>query len=330
MILAKLSFVVLPLFLGIVNAWELTRRQAIHHAGVAGVGGLLSGSQPAFAMSNDPHIVSKGKSVLVLGSNGGTGRECVSAVLTSGRSCIATTRSGDFEYTGPNDDHLYRASADVTSFESVREAIQKSKDLGAVIFAASSAKGDAFAVDKQGVINAAKCCIEENIPRLVVVSSGTVTRPDSAVYKLLNTVGKGIMEAKIQGEDAVRDLYANPDVASRNLGYTIIRPGGLTNGVSLGPSELELNQGDSKSGRLSRADVAALCINCLDSSDTFDATFECYEALTAKPIESVGLSNIFKSTDPTSFVSGKERRGATWGVLFKGLETDQGSAIGAV
>ena len=207
----------------------------------------------------------------------------------------------------------------------------KIKDnIGAIIFAASvSNRGgqDAFAVDRDGVIHAAECCLEYNIPRLVVVSSGSVTRPDSAVYKLLNFVGKGIMEAKIQGEDAMRDLYASPDVLQRKLGYTVIRPGGLTTGNAIGAGFIELNQGDSKSGRLSRADVAALCVQCLDSADTFDTTFECYETVTAKPIESVGFSNIIKSTDPTTVVSGKERRGDSYTELFKGLEHDSGLVI---
>jgi hypothetical protein len=140
----------------------------------------------------------------------------------------------------------------------------------------------------------------------------------------LNLVGKGIMEAKIQGEDAARVLYANPDVIQQKLGYTVVRPGGLTTGDSLGPASLELNQGDSKSGRLSRADVAVICVQALDSAHTFDATFECYETLTAKPVESVGLSNLLKSKDPTGFVSGKERHGETWKNLFSGLERDPG------
>ena len=36
------------------------------------------------------------------------------------------------------------------------------------------------------------------------------------------------MEAKIQGEDGVRDLYHDKSVVDKGLGYTIVRPGGLT------------------------------------------------------------------------------------------------------
>lgn len=221
---------------------------------------------------------------------------------------------------------------DVTQLDSLSAMVDKvgSDNVGAMIFAASaSVKGktpgvnDAFTVDCQGVINAAQCCIQRNIPRLVIVSSGAVTRPNSAVYKLLNFVGSGIMEAKIQGEDRVRDLYRANDVLERGLGYTIVRPGGLTTDpVPLGPSYLEVNQGDDKSGRLSRADVAGICVACLESESAFDATFECYESNTAKPVDNVGLSNLLRLTDPTSYKSGREGRGDTWRELLGGLRSD--------
>lgn len=295
--------------------------------------------RPSSAVSATPYLsVAKDKTVVVLGANGGTGRECVRSLIKSGRNCIATSRTGIMDFMN-NDESLLNDSeksklntglADVTSFESMDSILKRNGGIvGAVIFAASASTkgGNAMEVDKEGVINAARACIVNNVQRLVIVSSGTVTRPDSSVYKLLNLVGKGIMEAKIKGEDAVRDMYADPDVISKNIGYTIIRPGGLTTGPSLGPSALELNQGDNKSGRLSRADVAELCVNCLDSPDAFDTTFECYGADTAKPVESVGISNILKSTDPTTFKSGKERRGDSWETLFKGLLHDDGYNI---
>ena len=194
-----------------------------------------------------------------------------------------------------------------------------------VIFAASaSAKGgDALAVDRDGVISAARCCISASVPRFVLVSSRAVTRPDSAVYQLLNLVGKGIMKAKIEGEDALRDMYAR---APRDAGaYTIVRPGGLTTGDALGPEALELNQGDDKSGRISRADVAGLCVAALSDPAAADTTFECYELETAKPVESVGLSNMLKQRDPTPYTSGRERRGSTYAALFEGLAAQSGT-----
>ena len=82
-------------------------------------------------------------------------------------------------------------------------------------------------------------------------------------------------------------------------------------------------EGDDKSGRIARADVAAICIESLASPAAFDTTFECYYADTAKGLGEVFSSNAQKSTDPTSYTSGKERRGQTWPALFEGLERDR-------
>ena len=301
--------------------------------GLAGVVATTSSVsvRPANAVEIVPARVTKDQTVLVLGANGLTGRECVASILASGRPCVATSRSGSFvDEASLSSPKLTTTALDVTDAAHVDEVVRSTPNLGAVIFAASvsSRKGQsAFAVDRDGVVNAAEACIAHKVPRYVVISSGTVTRPDSFVYQLLNTVGKGIMEAKIQGEDQVRNLYAQPGVLSQGLGYTIVRPGGLTTGEPLGVTALELNQGDTKSGRLSRADVAAVCINALDSTATWDTTFELYESLTAKPIESVGLSNILKQKGETNFVSGFERRGSTWTDLFQGLVVDEGHAI---
>lgn len=300
------------------------RRSLVQGAGVAAISPFLL-PKPSFAADL---TVPRNEPVVVLGATGKTGRECVSALLQDGRRCIATTRSGNFEYgAGETPPGLTTAPADVKSLDSLSRVI--TKGVGAVIFAASTSKqgGDSFEVDRDGVINAAKACIAADVNRLVIVSSGGVSRPDSAIYKLLNFAVKGVMEAKIQGEDAVRELYASPDVLAKNLGYTIIRPGGLLVEAPVGAAALELNQGDNKSGRLPRADVASLCIQCLGSASTFDTTFECYEANSAKPVESVGLSNILKRTDGTDFVSGKERRGKSWEELFTGLERDPGHTV---
>ncbi len=72
-----------------------------------------------------------------------------------------------------------------------------------------------------------------------------------------------------------------------------------------------MNRGDDKSGRLSRADVIAICVACLENKFTFNATFECYELNTAKPVDNVGLSKNLGLTNPTEYESGREGRGET-------------------
>jgi len=176
-------------------------------------------------------------------------------------------------------------------------------------------------VDNAGLVSVAKACIAASqVTHLVIVSSGGVTKPDSPVYKFLNLFGN-IMAEKIKGEEAVRALYKGDD---KNV-CTVVRPGGLTEEAGKGVTALELNQGDTKSGRISRADVAALCVeSTFYPQYTGDTTFECYDADTGKPLQSVGLSNIMKAKTEESkaFVTGRECRGDSWEKMFSGLEKD--------
>ena len=185
-------------------------------------------------------------------------------------------------------------------------------------------------VDNLGLQNVAAACIANKIPHLVIVSSGGVSKPDSPVYKFLNIFG-GIMEEKIKGEDTIREMYANLDKDNKQQGgvltYTIIRPGGLTEDPIRGVSEIELNQGDTRSGRISRYDVAKLCVEASFYPElTGSTTFECYDGDTGKGLGSVGISNILKRKSDSSSSelakTGKERRGDSYKALFSGLEKD--------
>jgi uncharacterized protein YbjT (DUF2867 family) len=260
---------------------------------------ITTTSFPSWTVADNSPVGALTAPILVLGASGRTGRECVNYLLSTDRPCIATTRTGEYEYDFSAGDAskqrnlLTIATADVTSRDSLQSVIAQQSPLAGVIYAASASRkgGSPALVDRDGVIAAAQACIAARIPRYVVISSGAVTQPNSLIYKLLKSFGN-ILEAKIQGEDEVRRLYADPAVLEKQLGYTIIRPGGLTLEAAVGPSQLELNQGDRISGRLPRADVAALCVESIYSPDTFDVTFECYESLTAKPLDAVGFSNI--------------------------------------
>ena len=170
-----------------------------------------------------------------------------------------------------------------------------------MIFAASQSQsgGDASRVDRDGVISCARACLRAGVERFVVVSSGSVSKPSSPVYVFLNFFG-GIMRNKILGEDAVRALYFDRD----GQYYTVVRPGGLLGGPARGPSALELNQGDGWRTRLSRRRRRHLR-RIHHERGRKNATFECYDADTAKPLGEVGFSNMMKAT-------GSGRRPSAW------------------
>lgn len=128
------------------------------------------------------------------------------------------------------------------------------------------------------------------------------------------------MRNKILGEDAVRALYFDRP----GKYYTVVRPGGLTEDPARGVKAIELNQGDTTSGRISRQDVAAICIESIEREDAANATFECYYRDSAKPLGEVGLANMMKAKSELGDApqSGRERRGDTWDELFAGLVAD--------
>ena len=108
--------------------------------------------------------------IVVLGSGGKTGKLVVDYLNKKGVEVTPTS---------------YRTGTDVTKIETLESALKGSK---AVIFAASASKsgGKADAVDYKGLENVAKECVRLKVPRLVVISSGAITRPDSLGFKFTN------------------------------------------------------------------------------------------------------------------------------------------------
>jgi len=260
------------------------------------------------------------RTVSVIGSNGKTGCRVANYALSQGYQVNAVSRSGKVEGWMPsasNNGVLVPMAGDVTKIDTLDNALKESY---AAVFAASASKegGSAMDVDKNGLINVAKACLRNKVPRLIIVSSGAVTRPWSPVYLFLNLFDS-IMKAKNDGENEVRELYNGQSECS----YTVIRPGGLTLEIGKGVKEIELNQGDSFSGRISRDNVASLCIESIDNESAKNVTFECYGVGTGSPLSSVGLNNLFKKQSNTKTTTGYERTGSTYDELFSGLVNDK-------
>lgn len=109
------------------------------------------------------------------------------------------------------------------------------------------------------------------LPQFVLVSSAGVTRPGRAGINLdeeppavrLNDQLGGILTWKLKGEDSVR---------ASGIPYTIIRPCALTEEV--GGNSLILEQGDNIKGKISREDVAEICVQAIQQPRVTNLTFE--------------------------------------------------------
>ncbi|MDJ0796979.1 MAG: CIA30 family protein [Calothrix sp. MO_167.B12] len=127
-----------------------------------------------------------------------------------------------------------------------------------------------------------------NLPQFVLVSSAGVTRPNRPGINLdeeppavrLNDQLGGILTWKLKGEDSLR--------ASR-IPYTIIRPCALTE--EPGGNELIVEQGDNIRGRISREDVAELCVAALQQSKACNVTLEVKEG--EKKVTNIDWQGLF-------------------------------------
>ncbi|TVP57057.1 MAG: NAD-dependent epimerase/dehydratase family protein, partial [Nodularia sp. (in: Bacteria)] len=111
----------------------------------------------------------------------------------------------------------------------------------------------------------------ETFPQFVLISSAGVTRPGRPGINLdeeppavrLNDQLGGILTWKLKGEDSLR---------ASGIPYTIIRPCALTE--EAGGKELIFEQGDNIRGKISRDDVAELCVRSLQQSNAHNITLE--------------------------------------------------------
>lgn len=108
-------------------------------------------------------------------------------------------------------------------------------------------------------------------PRFVHVSSAGVTRPERPGLDLskqppavrLNKELGSILTFKLKGEDLIRES---------GIPYTIVRPCALTEEPA--GADLMFDQGDNITGKISREEVARICVAALASPDAVGKTFE--------------------------------------------------------
>lgn len=112
-------------------------------------------------------------------------------------------------------------------------------------------------IDETGNIAIADAARMAGVRRLIQASSlGCGDSRPFASERLLAAIGT-VLEAKTRAEDYLRRL---------DLDWTILRPGGLTDGDQTGNGVLYADPGVH--GRIARADLAALILACVDAEQT--------------------------------------------------------------
>ncbi|MGE5408986.1 MAG: SDR family oxidoreductase [Syntrophothermus sp.] len=148
---------------------------------------------------------------------------------------------------------------DLESDDDVAEAVSGA---GAIVFAAGAGPGSGAArkrtMDLGGALKLIDAARTEGIRRYVMVSAMGAADPPAG--------GGGVfgeyLRAKAEADEALR---------ASGLEYTIVRPGRLTDDGPTG----RVRVGERlEPGEISRADVAAVLLACLDARHTIDRSFD--------------------------------------------------------
>ncbi len=202
------------------------------------------------------------KTVLVAGATGRTGTPVVAQLLAEGYTVRALVRD-PVKARAVLGDQVTYVTGDVTDPATLKPAMQGADAVISAI-GAKGAKGPSRpeVVDYEGVKNLAAAASAAGIKQFVLVSSRSVTQKDHPLNRMFGDV----LIWKLKGEDALR---------ASGVPYTIIRPGGLTNGAS-GESAFVMEQGDEVRGQttIARTDLATICVQALKYPEALNRTFE--------------------------------------------------------
>jgi uncharacterized protein YbjT (DUF2867 family) len=198
--------------------------------------------------------------VVIAGGHGKIALILERLLAEAGHEPIAIIRNPDHR----EDVDATGASAVVLDLEeaSVTEVGQVLKDADAAVFAAGAGPGSSaarkFTVDRDAAILLADAAEAAGVPRLVVISAINTDRFDPAsddVFQLY-------LRAKSEADASVR---------GRDLDWTIVRPGSLTNDPGTG----RILAGSSVAGgSIPRADVAATIAAVLETGAASRTQFD--------------------------------------------------------
>lgn len=187
--------------------------------------------------------------IAVFGATGGTGRQVVEQALQQGHHITALVRDPaklDIQHA-----NLTVIQGNVLEETAVAQALEAAEAVVCSLGTTSNNPGDVVSAGTRQIISQ----MQKNGPqRLIVVTSlGVGDSADQVPFAfkmLMKTVLKKVMADKNVQEDFVR---------ASGLAWTIVRPGGLTNGPATGQYTAGTGA-DIRAGQVSRADVAHLIL----------------------------------------------------------------------
>lgn len=197
--------------------------------------------------------------ILVIGANGQIGKRLVRLLADSDHDVRAMVRKKE-QRAG-----LEALGAEVVLGNLEGEFEHSLEGCDAVVFTAGSGPSTGadktILIDMWGAMKTMDACTEKGIKRYIMVSSRNAGDPDNG-------------PAKIRHYNVAKHI-ADEHLRNSNLDYTILRPGKLTDDKGTGHITTTRPESDLQS--ISRDDVAACIVFCLDNAGTIGKTVELYQ-----------------------------------------------------
>ncbi|AWN23946.1 NAD-dependent dehydratase [Deinococcus irradiatisoli] len=199
--------------------------------------------------------------IAVIGAAGGVGRQLVTQLVQAGHEVRGLVR------TPAQAEALTSLGGVPVMGDLLGEWQPVLSGADAVVWAAGAgASGNFQAIDGDALIGVADTLAHQGPPRLVVVSSMGVDRPEQMPPFLVQ-----VLKVK-----AVSDGH----VQRSGLDFTIVRPGGLSHDPGTGRVTLGTH---APRGQIAREDVARVVLGCLMAENTIGKTFEVVSGDTPVP-----------------------------------------------
>uniref|UniRef100_A0A7S0F645 NAD(P)-binding domain-containing protein n=1 Tax=Phaeocystis antarctica TaxID=33657 RepID=A0A7S0F645_9EUKA len=213
-------------------------------------------------------------SIAVFGASGGTGSEAVLQALERGEdvTCLVRDRSklkaprsaAGFSADAPFvSDKLTVKQGSVTSKADVDAVFEGQGVTGVVVALGGKTKDVGPTMLQDGTANIIAACKANGVKRITVVTSigvgDSMEQAPWAFRLLMMTVMSSIMADKNKQEE----LFMPAGSPGAELEYCLVRPGGL----NADPPNGVVNVISGEAGAISRADVAAFCLDAVIEED---------------------------------------------------------------
>ncbi|TVQ89753.1 MAG: NAD(P)-dependent oxidoreductase [Chromatiaceae bacterium] len=201
--------------------------------------------------------------VAVFGATGGTGRHVVEQALAQGHTIRALVRDpARLAGLAAGNEALILIPGDVREPQPVADCVQGSEAVICVL----GTRGAATPVEAAGTAQILAAMQAQGVRRLIAVTSmgvgDSIGQVPAFFRVLMRLTLKQIMAAKEEQETLIR---------ASGLDWTIVRPGGLTDGAPTGQYQSGTDRA-IKATRVARADVAEFVVRQLNDQQYLHQT----------------------------------------------------------